>query len=145
MTVVTRDLCVSTVEEKIRLHIVIKQPQIPRDGIVAGLTIVFERAVVRINIDVTARTNCFRVGVDMGLMARRAFEIRVLPEERKMSQAVIEEWDLIPRRFDVAAVALRTFRPFVHIVVSMAGAARIVGRNVMYRFNVTIVACDGLV
>ena len=72
------------------LYIVIKQPQVPGDRVMAGLTVVRKFASVRIVIKVAADALGASFGKHLGFMAGLALEIAMLSQERESRQVMIE-------------------------------------------------------
>jgi hypothetical protein len=72
------------------LSIVIEQPQVPGDRVVAGLTVVLKFAGVRIVLKVAANALGVGFGKHPGFMAGLALEIAMLSQERESRQVMIE-------------------------------------------------------
>lgn len=117
------------IEFKARLHVMVKQPQVPGNRVVAGAALIIEYAVVRVVLKVAA--NAFRVRVCKYLtfMAGIAFEIVVLTQERKAHQIVIEIRRVQPFRFIVAIRTLLAEFATMRFVVAMTRYALISGRG----------------
>ena len=71
------------IEYEARLHIMIKEPKVPGNRVVASAALVIEDAIVRVVLKVAADAFRGRVGEDLTLMARIAFKIIVLTQKRK--------------------------------------------------------------
>ena len=70
-------------------------------------------------------------------MARVAFFIDMLAQQRKASHVMIEYNVFSPRDFLVAVRAVRSLGPLMHIVFGMAAVASGFQRNVVYWLDVT--------
>ena len=79
-----------TIECKARLHIVVEQPQVPGNRVVAITALIIEYAIVRVVLKVAANAFRGRVCKDLTFVAGIAFEIVVLTQEREAHQVVIE-------------------------------------------------------
>lgn len=104
------------VEFEFRLSVVVKLPQIPMVGVVAGFAtraqtffveIIFEMAIDTIRLD--------RVEFH-GRMAIVASRDRVNSDERKFRQVMIELDIFSPRRVVMATIAFLAFLPFMNII-----------------------------
>jgi hypothetical protein len=90
VAVVARDRCVCTIEKKIRLRIVIKQPQVPIDRVVTEAAFIAVSILVRIVVGVTGYTFCLRQLEFVRLVTILALSFHVLSEQRKDGQAMVE-------------------------------------------------------
>jgi len=80
MAVIAPDVHVGAIQFEVRLHIVIEQPQVPRDRVVTGLTALFEQSLVGIILAMTADTTAAGVSKMLRLMTGLALDIAVLTE-----------------------------------------------------------------
>ena len=90
VAVVTGYVDVSSIEFEACLSIVIEQPQVPGDRVVAGLTVVFEHAVVRVIVTMTADAIDGGVSESPRLMTFVTLGIVVRTEQWKAGEIVIE-------------------------------------------------------
>ena len=90
VTIIASDTQVGAVNLETGLCIVIEQPQVPGDRVMAGLAIVLEFASVRIVIKVAAGARGIGFSKHLGFMAGLALEIVMLSEERESGQIMIE-------------------------------------------------------
>ena len=68
MTVVAGNIYMGAIQAEARLYVVIEQPQIPRDRVVAGATLIIEAALVSIIFSVTVDAVAVRAHKDRGFM-----------------------------------------------------------------------------
>jgi hypothetical protein len=144
MTVITGDINMSTVDHEVRLRVVIKQPQVPGDRVMAGLAVVLKLAGMRIVLEMTADALCLGSGKHFGFVAGLAFEIVMLSQKRESCQVMIEPRRLLPCRFRVAVGASVTLLSFVDFVIEMAGRAGGAGRSIKYWFDMAVDTGNGL-
>ena len=90
VTVIASDIQVSTVYFETGLCIVIKQPQVPGDRVMAGLAVVLEFACVRIVPKVAADALGAGFSKYLGFMAGLALEVVMLSQEWESRQIMIE-------------------------------------------------------
>ena len=90
VAVVAGNIQVSAVYFEIGLFIVIKQPQVPGDRVMAGLAVVLKLARVRIVVQVA--TDALGIGFSKNscIVACVALEIVMLPQKRESRQIMIE-------------------------------------------------------
>lgn len=144
VTVVTGDIQMRAVYRETGLRIVIKQPKVPRDRVVAGLTVVLEPARVRIVIKVAVNALGIRASKYFGLVAGFTLEIVVLAQKRKSRQVMIEQRRIVPTLLRVAILASIALLAFVYLVVQVTGGTGCAGRGIEHRFDMAIYAGDGL-
>ena len=119
MTAVASDIDVCTIYFKIGLHVVIEQPQVPGDRVVARAAVGVKHAIVGIVFQVTADALGISVGEYLALVTIRAFNIVVLTEQWKAAKVVIEERCGQPFTFVVAISALLPQCSVMRIVLEM--------------------------
>lgn len=121
MTVIASNIQVGAVYFEIGLCVVVKQPQVPSDRVMAGLAVVRELACVRIVLKVA--TDALRIGFSkhLGFVARLALEIAMLSQERESRQVMIEQRRVLPGRLGVAIAASVTLLSGMGFVIEMAG------------------------
>ncbi len=68
VTVVAGNIYMGAIQAEARLHIVIEQPQIPRDRVVAGATFIIKTALVSIVFSVTVDAVAVRADKYRGFM-----------------------------------------------------------------------------
>ena len=78
MTAIASHFDMRAVQCKIRLYVVIEQPQIPGNGVVAGLTVTLEHAVVIVFVKMTVDAGAAGICEDLCRMAVVTFDVRVL-------------------------------------------------------------------
>lgn len=118
-----------TIEFKARLHIVVEQPQVPGNRVVAITALVIEYAIVRVVLKVAADAFRARVCKHLAFMAGIAFEIVVLTQERKAHQVVVEIRRIQPFRLVVAIRTLLAELSTMRLVVAMTRYALIARRG----------------
>ena len=123
VTVVAGNIYMGTIQIEARLHVVVEQPQIPRDRVVAGATFNIETALVSIIFSVAVDAVAARAGKNRGFMTRIAFEIVMFPQQRKSGQVVDEIGRFLPAFLSVAIVALVALLAVMNFVLKMAGGA----------------------
>lgn len=80
MTGIAGNSRVSAVKHEIALGIVIEQPQVPRDRVMAGLAVIIVTAGMRIVLDMAATACGVCFGKLFALVTGVAFKVRVLTE-----------------------------------------------------------------
>ena len=138
MAAVASDVDVGPVQFEARLNIVIEQPQIPGDRVMAGTAVAVEYSVVRIVFAVTADALGIRIGESLRLVTVQALNVVVLTEQRETGQVVVEEWYGQPFAFIVTISALLSQRSIMRIVFEVTRRAFVAGRRLKNRFNMTI-------
>ncbi len=73
MTVITGDVNVSAVKREVGLYVVIENPQVPGDWVVAGIALSGEIATVRVVVFVAVGADAVDVCERLGLVAVLAF------------------------------------------------------------------------
>ena len=119
MTVVARDVQVSAIQREIRLCVVIKQPQVPRDRVVAGTTVILECAVVRVVFKMA--TDALSIGVweYLAFVAGITLILVVLTQQREAREVVIEKWHVQPLRLVMTITTLLTQLTAMWLIVQM--------------------------
>jgi hypothetical protein len=108
LTICTVDFVMRTGERKLGLHIVVKQPTIPGDRVVARVTCTRKIAAMRIVISMAAVTRSVSFAECLRFMAFVAFVVGVLAQQRERCQIMIEEDRVLPTDFGVTGRALAT-------------------------------------
>lgn len=106
MTVVAGDPFVCSVQNEISLCIVIEQPQLPVDRVMAQAAVVAITIFVVIVLGMAGQAFRFRQSELPGLMAIFASDIHVLAQQWKSRQAVVEADILSPCVFVMAVLTL---------------------------------------
>lgn len=120
VTVSTADINVSAIQEEFRLYVVIEQPQIPGDRVMAGVAIVFEATVVIVVFQMTGNAIFFSVDVNTGLVTVRAFDIAVLAEQRESRQVMVKKRCLFPDDFVMTVFTAFSLGAFMRTILKMA-------------------------
>jgi len=123
VAVVASNIQVSTVYGETGLGIVIEQPQVPGDRVMAGLTVALKFASVRIVIKVAVDALGAGFGKHLGFMAGLALDIAMLSQERKSRQVMNEKLRIVPFCLGVAVVAPLTLLAVMNLVIKMTGGA----------------------
>ena len=105
MTGFTLNLCVRTLDWKVRLHIVIECPEFPSHRVVASIAACREVPPVRVVIAVTRAAVIVYVDEGRSLVTVAALRSAVKAQKRKAGQVVIEENRILPINFGVAGFA----------------------------------------
>ncbi len=92
------------VQDKARLQVVVEEPLLPVNRVVACRAVRAESAVVRVVCCMAVHALLRCVAEHMRIMAVAAVNVRVLAQERETRQVVVEEYVVLPRRFVVAVV-----------------------------------------
>lgn len=121
MAFIAGNVHVSALEHEARLDVVIKEPEIPGDRVMARVTVVGENAIVVVVLNVAADTRLIRIDIDLGFMAIDAFNISVLAEQWKARQVMIEKWCVLPEDFVMAVAALISLCSFMRVIIKMTG------------------------
>ena len=90
VTIVAGDIYMGAIQAEACLYVVIEQPQIPRDGVVARATFIIEAALVSIIFCVTVDAVVVRADEYRGFMTCIAFEIVMFAKQRESGQIVDE-------------------------------------------------------
>ena len=85
MAICTDDTDVRASKRKARLYVVVKCPDFPGNGVVAGIAAIMEIAFVRVVFTVAGSTVTFRVAKRLRLMAILALILVVHAKERESS------------------------------------------------------------
>lgn len=120
MTISAGDISVSAFQQKIGLRVVIEQPEIPCNRVMAGVAGILEPVVVVIIFEMAGDTVFFGINEDLGFMTAFAFDIVVLTQKREFGQVMIEARHIIPGCLSVTIAAVFSLRPLVYVVVEMA-------------------------
>jgi hypothetical protein len=120
VTALARDIRVRTVKREARLLVVIEQPLLPFDRVVAKRAIFTEAPLVRVVFPVAADTGIRGITEYVRVVTLATFRLCVPAQQRKTCEIVIEEDIVLPRQFAVAVKALRTLRPLMGVIVLMA-------------------------
>ena len=120
MTVIAGDFDVRTAQFEFSLNIVVKDPKIPSDRIVASVTAPGEVVTMRIVVFVAGGTAIVHDSEHLGLVTILAFLLVVNAEQRKRSEVMVEENRILPGDFRVAVFAQNAERAFVGIFLSVA-------------------------
>jgi hypothetical protein len=120
MTVIAGDIDVRTAQFEFSLNIVVKDPKIPGDRIVASVTAPGEVVTMRIVVFVAGGTAIVHDSEHLGLVTILAFLLVVNAEQRKRSEVMVEENRILPGDFRVAVFAQNAERAFVGIFLSVA-------------------------
>jgi len=121
VTVIAGDTFVGTVYLEVATNVVIEQPQVPGDRVVAGFTVVRKPAGVFIVLQVASNALCVGIGKHRGFMAGLALEIVMFTKKRESRQIMVEAGCILPFCLGVTVAALVALLPVVNIVVKMAG------------------------
>lgn len=117
VTALARDVCVCTVKRETRLLVVVEQPLLPVDRVVAQPAILAEATVVRVVFAVATEAVFRCVAKYVRLVALAAVGFRVFTKQRKPGEVVVEKDIVLPRRFTVAVEALRALCALVGVIV----------------------------
>jgi hypothetical protein len=138
VAVVTSDIDVSTLERKLGLCVVIESPNVPGNGIVAGLATILKIAVMRIIITVARYTGKVFFRERLSGVAIFALVLIVDAEQWEPSQVMIEKYRVLPIDFGVAACALRAQYTLVRIIIKVARVTARYQRDVENRIDMTV-------
>jgi hypothetical protein len=119
MAVITGDLDVSALQWKVGLNVVIENPDVPRDRVVACAAAIIEMPVMRIIFLVTGNAVHFYVSENLGGMTLFAFGLPMRTKSWELRQIVIEEHGILPVFFGMTILALCTKSSLVHLIVEM--------------------------
>lgn len=112
---------VGALEQEVRLNVVIKEPEIPGDRVMTGVTVVGENPIVVIVLNMAANTRLIRIDIDLGFMAIDTFDISMLAEQRKACQVMIEKRRILPEDFVMAVAALISLCSFMNVIIKVTG------------------------
>ena len=138
MTVIAGDIDMRTAQFEFSLNIVVKDPKIPGDRIVASVTAPGEVFTMRIVVFVASGTAFVHDSEYLGLVTILAFVLVVNAEQRKGSEVMVEENRVLPGHFRVAAFAQSAERTFVSVIFGVAGFAACSQSDIKNRFDMTI-------
>ena len=134
------NICVRTIEHEFGLRVVIKEPEVPRNRVVAGFAIFVEHFAVRVVFDVAIVARGSGLCEDLAFVARVAFEVDVLTEQREAGQAMIEGKHVVPVRLAVAILASLPLLPLVRFVIRMTRDTGRSQRDLENRLDVAVIA-----
>jgi len=120
MTVIAGDIDVRIAQFEFSLNIVVKDPKISVDRLVASVTAPGEVVTMRIVVFVAGGTAIVHDSEHLGLVTILAFLLVVNAEQRKRSEVMVEENRILPGDFRVAVFAQNAKRAFVGIFLSVA-------------------------
>lgn len=128
VAVVAGDVSVRALERECGLRVVIEEPDVPRDRIVAILAAFGEVAPVRIGFPVAGNAIGLCVRECLRGMAVFAFRFGMRAKQREIRQVMVEEHRVLPVDVGVAAFAGGAERPLVGVVFRVTGVtARLQG------------------
>lgn len=137
VTALTRDVRVRAVEREAGLCVVVEQPLLPVDRVMAQCTIFAEAPLVGVTLTVATDAVLGRIAEHVRRVALAAVGFRVPAEQREAGEIVVEEDVVLPRRLAVAVETLRALRTFVGIVVLVAGEAIPLQLRIIDRLDMT--------
>ena len=120
MTVIAGDIDVRTAQFEFSLNIMVKDPKVPGDRIVASVTAPGEVATMRIVAFVAGSTAIVHDSEHLGLVTILAFLLVVNAEQRKRSEVMVEENRILPSDIRVAVFAQNAERAFMGVFFSVA-------------------------
>lgn len=123
VTVVATDLDVSAVQREVGLQVVIKGPDFPRDGVMAGITAVTHIAFVRVIVAVTGNAVDSFIRIRLARMTTVTFLFLVHTVQREARQVMVEKHRVLPVNLGMTAFTLRTEQAFMGVIIQMAGIA----------------------
>ena len=106
MTAFARDVRVRTVEREARLRVVVEQPLLPVDRVMAKEAVLAKPPVVRVVVPVAADAVVRGILEYVRVVTLATFRLCVLAQQRKVREIVIEEHIVLPRQFAVTVEAL---------------------------------------
>jgi len=106
MTAFARDVRMRTVEREARLRVVVEQPLLPVDRVMAKETVLAKPPVVRVVVPVAADAVVRGILEYVRVVTLATFRLCVLAQQRKVREIVIEEHIVFPRQFAVTVEAL---------------------------------------
>ncbi len=136
------DVGVGSGQGEVGLGVVVEEPCMPIDRVMAQRAVGPETPLVRFFVLMTGVALGRRIDVNVRLVARAAIRVRVPSEQRETGEVVIEEKILRPVDLAVAVVAGETLSAVVRIVLSVACVAVIAEGNVEYRLYVAKLALE---
>ena len=138
MTIPAGDVHVSTVQQKVCLYIVIEQPQVPGNRVVAGATGAVEHTIVRVIFQMAANTVVVGIMEQARLVTFDAFDIGMHTEQGELGKTMVEKRPVDPFGLIVTIAALVTELASMRVVVQMTGRAIIARLDLENRLHVTI-------
>ena len=145
VTAVASNLEMRTLQDEVRLTVVIELPLQPVHGVVAQGTVFREAVRVRVVFTVTLGALRGRVAEYMGIVARVALLVSVRAQQRETCQPMVEEHLVGPGVLVVAVQAVRPLRAGVGVVFFVAREATCLRLGFEYRLYVTGLAFDEFV
>ncbi len=124
------------VQDKARLQVVVEEPLLPVNRVVACRTVRAETAFVRVVRRMAVHALLRSIAEHVRFMAVAAVDIRVFAKEWEARQVVVEEHAFLPRRFVVTVVTPDAERLRMRIVVFVAAEAVGLQSNVEDRRDV---------
>lgn len=123
VAIVAGDLNMSTRQRKIRLLVVIKQPLVPGNRVVAGITLFVEISAMRIVLNMAGNTGGIRLAKGLRFMAVDTFHLAMGTEQREWAKVVVEKQWVLPVDFRMAVLALHAQRLVMRVIIDMTGLA----------------------
>ena len=114
------DVGVRTMQWKLRLHVMVKCPELPGDRVMACVAIIFKSTVMTIVLQMAGNAARLDVGKTLAGMAVITLFLLVLTEQWKTGQTMIKKYRVLPVNFGVTLLAKCTQGGLVDIVTQMA-------------------------
>jgi hypothetical protein len=131
------DIGVRAKQWKLRLHVMVKCPELPGDRVMACVAIIFKSTVMAIVLQMAGNAARLDIGKTLADMAVSTLILLVLTEQWKTGQTMIKKYRVLPVNFGMTLLAKRTQGCLVDIVTQMARIAARTQLNLKYRFNMT--------
>lgn len=106
MAAFARDVRVCAVERETRLRVVVEQPLLPVDRVMAKEAVLAKPPLVRVVVAVTTDAVFRGILEYVRVVTLATFRLCVLAQQRKTREIVIEEHIVLPRQFAVTVEAL---------------------------------------
>ena len=139
MAVITVNVDVRAIEHEVCLCIVIEDPLVPGDRVVAETALEAISLLMRVVVCVAVVAFCLDLTELVSFVTIRALSVGMRSEQWESGQSVIETYILGPRCFVMAILATCPLLPFVCVVLPVTGDAGRFQRNVIDRFDMAVV------
>ena len=128
-----------TVYLKISLYIVIEQPQIPGDRVMAGFAIALKDTVVVVVLQVAVDTGIAGVREALRRMTIGTFNVAVLAQQRKGRQVMLKERRVFPIGLCVTVTALFAKLAVMWVIIKVTRHTVVAGRQLENRLDMAVV------
>jgi len=139
------DLYMRTVYLEISLYIMIEQPEIPGDRVMAGFAITLKDAIVIVVLEMTVDTGIAGISKALRLVAFVAFDVAVLTQQWEGRQVMLEERRIFPIGLCVTVAALFTELAGMRVIIEVARHTVVAGCRLENGLDMAVITGNCLV